>query len=110
MSLYYQDEHVTLYHGDCLTEHREWLDADVLVTDPPYGVAVRAGRTVGATAADRTKHAAKLREAGTQKIKNDGNTQARDAVVEAWGGQARNGVWQLAQTSPRKHPAATAMG
>ena len=85
MSLYYQDEHVTLYHGDCLAEHREWLDADVLVTDPPYGVAVRTGRTTGKSTADRRKHAAKLREAGTQKIKNDGDTQARDAVVEAWG-------------------------
>lgn len=83
MSLYYQDDLVTLYHGDCLTEHRDWLDADVLVTDPPYGVSWISGAV--ASSAARQKQAVAARARGELSVANDDSPAARDAALKAWG-------------------------
>lgn len=90
MSLYYQDEHVTLYHGDCLTEHREWLEADVLVTDPPYGMSYDSNRVKGRAA---------------QTVANDATAAARDAALVEWGSRPALvfGTWRVARPALTRH-------
>lgn len=41
---YYEDADVTLYHGDCRDILPDLEPADLLVTDPPYGVNFRSNR------------------------------------------------------------------
>jgi site-specific DNA-methyltransferase (adenine-specific) len=77
MSLYYQDDAVTLYHGDC-REVTAWLAADVLVTDPPYGI--RWESRYG-DARKGTKD--QLRQSDI--IASDGDTTCRDEVLNLWG-------------------------
>lgn len=94
MSLYYEDEFVTLYHGDCIKEHRDWLDAHVLVTDPPYGMAY--GGFGGRKGEPR-------RTSGKLSVAGDNDTSIRDAALEAWGDRPATafGKWSIAR------PAAT---
>lgn len=67
MKPYYQDEFTQLFLGDCL-EVAEWLAADVLVTDPPYGDGY-------------TRHDQRF----ATPIANDHSIEVRDAALEAWG-------------------------
>ncbi len=86
---------MTLYHGDCLTEHREWLDADVLITDPPYGIAFEPRKTINGVATMRHE----------DDIKGDKDTAVRDEALAIWGGKpfAMFGAWRkpLAAASVR---------
>lgn len=80
MSAYYSDDQVTLYHGDCL-ELPAWLDADVLVTDPPYGTQFSAENPGGGYG--RRQNAGLGPEGFT--IANDGTTETRDNALTLWG-------------------------
>lgn len=74
MSVYYKDDHVTLHHGDC-REITDWLTADVLVTDPPYGRGWRQGNLKLPGENRRNSHAG---------IAGDDGTETRDKALAMW--------------------------
>lgn len=80
MKPYYEDEHVTLYHGNCL-EEAAWLEADVLITDPPYGMSFQSGHRGEAFA----------------PIAGDHSTAVRDDALKQWGDRpaAVFGTWRV---------------
>lgn len=72
MKPYYSDDQVTLYHADC-REVTDWLAADVLVTDPPYGIGWKIGNHP------------KRGSVAHSGIVNDEDTSCRDAALSLWG-------------------------
>lgn len=82
MKPYYEDDLATLYHGDFLGIS-EWLTtADVLVTDPPYGMKYRDRQGVG--------------------IPGDDDPGLRDSCLRLWGTERPAvvfGTWKVARPS-----------
>ena len=68
MNPYYSDSAVTIWHGDC-REIMVRLNADVLITDPPYGLESLAG--------SYGRHGA--------TIQHDADCMVRDGVLQLWG-------------------------
>lgn len=97
MKPYYQDDLVTLYHADCL-EITEWLGADVLVTDPPYGIAWRGIWNYVDGEENKTKPIQK-------PIANDEEATVRDVVLELWGNRPWIvfGSWRIARPEKTEH-------
>lgn len=91
---YYTDDHVVLYHGDCRTAV-EWLTADVLVTDPPYGVAWGS--------APMTSYTGGVGFAAG--IAGDATPEMRDTALRLWG--RRPGVifgsWRVERPTDVRH-------
>ena len=67
MKPYYQDDRVTIYHGDCAVCDA-WLSADVVLTDPPYGIDYKSN------------HQSSL----PRSIAGDDTTAARDHALAQW--------------------------
>jgi DNA modification methylase len=89
---YYQDDLVTLFHGDCL-EVTEWLSANVLVTDPPYGQAYKSNMDRGS------------RTEWHDVIAGDATTEVRDSALSIWGNEKAAlvfGTWKTAKPKQTK--------
>jgi site-specific DNA-methyltransferase (adenine-specific) len=89
---YYEDDLITLYCGDSL-KITEWINADVLVTDPPYGVAWKSGGMSNA------------KVPVVDKIKNDENANVRDDALAAWGDKPAIvfGSWRVPKPNNVSH-------
>ena len=92
---YFDDGQIVLYVGDC-REVTEWLAADVLVTDPPYGRGWRSGS--GMT----NSYGRGRGSVAHGGIAGDDNTATRDEALAKWGGGASpwSSVTRLSHARP----------
>lgn len=94
MKPYYEDDAVTLYLGDC-RDVDAWLSADVLVTDPPYGVAWGSAPMTSYTGG----------QGFDARIAGDETPEARDEVLALWGDRPAVvfGSWRVPRPPDVRH-------
>lgn len=92
MNPYYADDLVTLYLGDC-RDVDAWLVADVLVTDPPYGVAYASGQM------------SRAKQPRVDRIVGDETTDLRDEALRMWGARPAVvfGTWKAPRPPDAAH-------
>ncbi len=74
---YYEEDGITIYHGDCREILPHLAKVDLVLTDPPYGIGWSRGA--------RGKY--RPNDCGNQGIQGDENTSVRDEVLELFGQQ-----------------------
>lgn len=79
MKPYYDHEGITIYHADC-REVLPSIQADVMVTDPPYGIAYRSGRSSPLFG----DVAARYQTGEGAAIQGDADTSIRDDILARW--------------------------
>jgi site-specific DNA-methyltransferase (adenine-specific) len=96
---YYEDDAVTIYHGDCREVVDVWdLAGAVMVTDPPYGIAYRSNM-----------HGKRRERLGTEdrpvSIVGDETPELRDWALSVWGNRPALifGTWKVPRPPATRH-------
>ena len=98
MKPYFENDLITLYHGDCLEHSDSWAGADVLVTDPPYGISYGKSGMSSYSSKGRVSSA-------VAQIANDDSIFCRDNVLNLWGSKPAIvfGSWRAPRPDGTKH-------
>ncbi len=98
MKPYYDDGQCVIYHGDC-REITEWVSADVLLTDPPYGIEYVSGMNRGGKGATF-----KSKFKGVEVV-GDRSTALRDWALAVWHYRTALifGSWKAARPQGVRH-------
>jgi site-specific DNA-methyltransferase (adenine-specific) len=85
MKAYFQNDYVTLYQGNCLDYADVITSADVLITDPPYGMSYVSNSSLNGP---------------SKEIAGDNDVNLRNNIIELWRGGGEKpalifGTWRV---------------